>query len=208
MVERGISWASTYGNHDSEFNLSRASILKREQRYPNARTTRMVFGTDSGVTNYYLPVYPSDGSNKPCLILWFFDSRGGYYFQELDTSGNQVGQPDWVDQSVVEWFKETSKELARSHGDSIPSLAFVHIPTASRAAQTEDGIRAHHQPGINDDYPLAQQAQGWCADGSNDCNYGGQDVPFMRAITSAPGVIALFSGHGEFFSRKPALASL
>lgn len=198
LVQRSISWASTYGNHDSQYNLSRQSILRREQLYPNARTTQMVFDTDSGVTNYYLPVYPSDGSDKPCLILWFFDSRGGVYFQRLDSSGSQIGQPDWVDQSVVNWFMKANDELVRTYARAIPSLAFVHIPTnASRAFQTEAGVNAHHQPGINDDYPLAQQAQGWCPDGSNEssCDYGGQDVPFMEAIASTPGLIALFSGH-------------
>jgi len=44
---------------------------------------------------------------------------------------------------------------------------------------------------------LAQQAQGWCADGTDDgsCEYGGQDVPFMEAITTTPGLMAVFSGH-------------
>ena len=58
-------------------------------------------------------------------------------------------------------------------------------------------MRRHYQPGINDDYILAQQSQGYCADGTNDgtCAYGGGDVPFMEAITSTPGLMALFSGH-------------
>ena len=198
LVERGLTWASTYGNHDSEFNLSRTNILARERLYPNARTTQMVFGSESGVSNYYLPVYPSNGSVKPCMILWFFDSRGGFYFQQLNATGAQIGQPDWVDESVVDWFKKTNEDLTAEHGHVIPSLAFVHIPTnASQALQTEAKVHRHLQPGINDDYMLAQQAQGWCADGSNDatCLYGGQDVPFMEAITSTPGLIALFSGH-------------
>ena len=81
---------------------------------------------------------------------------------------------------------------------TIPSLAFVHIPTnASRALQTEAGVHKHYQPGINDDYPLAQQAEGWCANGTNDdmCEYGGQDVPFMESLVSTPGLVAVFSGH-------------
>lgn len=129
----------------------------------------MVFGRDAGVSNYYLPVYPSSGGSTPCLILWFFDSRGGFYYQEKDSSGNQVGQPNWVDQSVVNWFLQTNNQLRQRYRKTIPSLAFVHIPTnASQALQTEAGVDPNHQPGINDDYILAQQAQGWCADGVND----------------------------------------
>jgi hypothetical protein len=198
LVHRGLSWASTYGNHDSAYNLSREHILARERSYGgNARTKQMVFGREAGVSNYYLPVYPSHGSHKPCLLLWFFDSRGGFYYQEHNATGGLVGQPDWVDQSVVDWFVNTNEELTQQHG-TIPSLAFVHIPAnASRALQTEAKVHKHLQPGINDDYILAQQAQGWCEDGTNDgsCAYGGQDVPFMDAITSTPGLMALFSGH-------------
>ena len=38
LVDRGLTWASTYGNHDSAFNLSREAIFAREHRWPNART--------------------------------------------------------------------------------------------------------------------------------------------------------------------------
>lgn len=101
LVQRGLSWASTYGNHDSDFNLSREAIFEREHCYPNSLTQKMVSGPNAGVTNYYLPVYSSDTSKTiPELILWFFDSRGGNYFQELDSEGNEVPQPDWVDVSV------------------------------------------------------------------------------------------------------------
>ncbi len=32
LVSRGLTWASTYGNHDSDFNISREGILEREHR--------------------------------------------------------------------------------------------------------------------------------------------------------------------------------
>ena len=198
LVQRGLTWASTYGNHDSSYNLSREHILAREHQWPNARTKKMVFGEDAGVSNYYLPVYSSNGGEEPSLILWFFDSRGGFYYQETNATGGFVGQPDWVDQSVVDWFQSTKNELTERYQRTLPSLAFVHIPTnASQALQTEAGVKSHYQPGINDDYILAQQAQGWCADGSDDgsCAYGGQDVPFMQALTSTLGLMAVFSGH-------------
>ena len=118
-----------------------------------------------------------------------------------------MGQEDWVDVSVVQWFQQTNAALVQKYHKAIPSLAFVHIPTdASRALQTEAGVDPNYQPGINDDYVLAQQGQGWCADGRNDgtCEYGGQDVPFMQAITTTPGLIALFSGHdhGDTWVRR------
>ncbi|KAK6068094.1 inactive purple acid phosphatase 16-like protein 2 [Seiridium cupressi] len=200
IVERGLTWASTYGNHDHNFNVSGATILAREHLWPNSRTQQMVFGSESGISNYYLPVYDAQCSTSDCapeLLLWFFDSRGGWYYQTLDESGNQVGQPDWVDISVVNWFEAMNSQIVAAHGKVIPSVAFVHIPTNASLALQEAGVDAHHQPGINDDVPLAQQAQGWCEDGSNDdsCSYGGQDGPFMQALVSTPGLMSVFSAH-------------
>lgn len=207
LVQRNLTWASAYGNHDSDYNITREGILSREKLWPNSRTTSMVPGPNAGVTNYYLPVYPANctiasttaAQCAPSLILWFFDSRGGHLYQELDSNGNMVGMQNWVDTSVVNWFQQTNAELIQRHGGVIPSLAFVHIPTnGSQAIQTEAGVNPSLQPGINDDYILAAQGQGWCADGvTNDgsCDYGAQDVPFMQAITTTKALMAVFSGH-------------
>jgi Calcineurin-like phosphoesterase len=202
LVARGLPWASAYGNHDSDFNISSQAIMAREHRWPNSLTASMVPGRNAGVSNYYLPVFGSDcpdtNTCAPELLVWFFDSRGGFYFQERDVAGNRVGRPDWVDVSVVQWFEMTNAQLVQRYQKTVPSLAFVHIPTnASLTLQTQTGVHRNLQPGLNDDYPLAQQAQGWCPDGRNDgtCSYGGQDVPFMQALTSTPGLMAVFSGH-------------
>jgi hypothetical protein len=200
FVQRGLSWASTYGNHDSDFNLSRADILRAEHKYANSRTINMMPDDKYGVTNYYLPIYPSDGSlDTPSLILWFFDSRGGFYYNSINsTTGRQIPQPDWVDEHVVQWFTTTNAALTKQYGKAIPSIAFVHIPVnASLALQQYAGVDPQRQPGINDDYLLGAQAQGWCKNGVNNgtCAYGGQDVPFMKAITSTPRLLAVFSGH-------------
>ncbi|KAK7708078.1 hypothetical protein SLS64_006900 [Diaporthe eres] len=210
LVKRNLTWASTYGNHDNDYNITGQAILEREKLWPNSRTRSMVPGPDAGVTNYYLPVYPANCTPHatpipsaelcaPELILWFFDSRGGHRYQELDADGNPVGMPNWVDTSVVKWFQQTNARLIKHHGGKvIPSLAFVHIPTnASQALQTIPGVDLSRQPGINDDYVLAAQGQGWCADGANDgtCEYGAQDVPFMQALTTTKGLMGVFSGH-------------
>ncbi|ODA77906.1 hypothetical protein RJ55_06509 [Drechmeria coniospora] len=203
LLRRHLPWASAYGNHDHEFNLSAAAILDRERKWPNSRTGSMVAGREAGVSNYFLPVYPPGCSQDGCvpeLILWFFDSRGGWYFQERNPAGRRRAQPNWVDATVATWFRQTSAAMAARFGRTIPSLAFVHIPTnASRALQTVNGrasVNPNLQPGTNDDYPLAQQGRDWCSDGRNGpCAYGGQDVPFMQALASTPGLIAVFSGH-------------
>ncbi|KAF4457260.1 hypothetical protein F53441_824 [Fusarium austroafricanum] len=190
MVDRNMTWASTYGNHDHNKNLNGTAMLEREHTWPGSRTDSMVPGKDAGTTNYYLPVYASNCSSKctPKLILWFFDSRGGFYYQGGD-------QPNWVDKSVVEWFNKTNSDLVKEHGKEIPSLAFVHIPVyASLQLQKDSGIDKNQQPGINGE-TVIQQGAGWCEDKKGGCEYVNQDLPLMRALVATPGVIGLFSGH-------------
>ncbi|EFX05075.1 hypothetical protein CMQ_5337 [Grosmannia clavigera kw1407] len=193
LLERNLTWASTYGNDDNDVNILTALIYAREHMWPNSRTTSMVADASADTSNYYLPVYGSDCAAAqnatltadevadrcmPALLLWFFDSRSGSYFQQRDALGNKVPQLDWVDQSVVDWFRHTQAALLtkygqlgrRLHGSSsssateliLPSLGFVHIPThASYLLQTQTGfgVDPHREPGINDDDPLSPQAQ-------------------------------------------------
>jgi hypothetical protein len=114
LVSRGLTWASAYGNHDSSFNLSREAILEREHLHPGARTAQMVRNANAGVTNYFLPVYPSHSTGEPSLILWFFDSRGGFSYQQRNASGSLIGQPDWVDIIVVNRYEQTSAILRQN----------------------------------------------------------------------------------------------
>ncbi|CAJ2507329.1 Uu.00g085150.m01.CDS01 [Anthostomella pinea] len=200
LVDRNLTFASTYGNHDYDFNISGEAILAREHQSANSRTTQMVLDPNAGVSNYYIPVYDCECLSEDCvpeLILWFFDSRGGFFFQQKDASGDRVGQPNWVDFSVVNWFLQTNDDLVKTHGKVIPSLAFVHIPTYASYAFQQAGVDSNKEPGINEDVPLVPQAQGWCPDGRDDdsCTYGGQDVPFMQAVSATAGLLALFSGH-------------
>ncbi|KAG9612415.1 polysaccharide lyase family 4 protein, partial [Aureobasidium melanogenum] len=196
LVKRGMSWASTYGNHDSDFNLSRQGIFEEESKYPLSRTKNMVLASDAGVSNYYLPVY-GNNSAVPEFLLWFFDSRGGNYFQQESTTGTPVPQPNWVSQSVVDWFTDTRSALEQKHGHIVPSVAFVHIPVNAMAAFQVTGVNANHEPGINDDNPLAQQgsASGQGEVSGTTFSYNGQDIPFMQALLDTKGLKAVFSGH-------------
>ncbi|KAF4977606.1 hypothetical protein FZEAL_5890 [Fusarium zealandicum] len=197
IVKRNLTWASTYGNHDNQINIAAKDILKREQMWPGCRTQKMVDEKKSGVSNYYLVVYPANCTDSakctPELLLWFFDSRGGNFYEE----GSH--QENWVDTSVVSWFNETNTKLVTKYKKVIPSLAFVHIPiNATEALQTQLGINANKQPGLNYDPPVPQQGESWCESGVRDpdkCSYGGQDEPFMEALVSIPGIMGLFYGH-------------
>ena len=102
LVDKNFPWASTYGNHDSNANLDpMLDIYDHEIKYQNSLTTSMVSSPKSGITNYYLPVYPHEGSNEaPALILWFFDSRGGHYATNRGRDDLSGARGDWVNTAV------------------------------------------------------------------------------------------------------------
>lgn len=181
LVERGLRWASTYGNHDSQYNLSRPALFAEESKY-SLSYTQHTSGT-SGITNYYLPLYPSD-CDEPVAILWFFDSQGGAPFQ---AAADSEDIPNWVTPDIVAWFTK-EREVIKGKWGELPSLAFVHIPptaflTVQQTTLPNSGEESTLFPGLNDDVPLAAEGDGT------------QDIPFMQALVSTPGLHSVYSGH-------------
>ncbi|KAI0404131.1 Metallo-dependent phosphatase-like protein [Xylaria palmicola] len=178
VVDLGLPWATTYGNHDNQAYSKSTDLFTREQDYENSLTKNMLPDTpQAGVSNYFLQVYPASGNQDvPELILWFFDSRGG-------------DEPhDWVDDSVVDWFKDASANLTQQYNKVIPSLAFFHIPiTASYEFQESPGVDPSREPGI-DGEKVWWQGRGYD-------NKTGHDMSFMTALSNTDGLLATFSGH-------------
>lgn len=186
LVEHNVSWASTYGNHDSQYNLSREALFQEESKYTLSYTKHSPLGIPA-VTNYYLLLYPHEkrSPDAPLAILWFFDSQGGAEFQA--PAGSQ-SIPNWVEPSIAAWFQSEQAIIKAKYKKDLPSLAFVHIPpTAFIAVQNNllpnSGEESAHFPGLNDDVPLAYEGTGW------------QDVPFMQALVNTPKLHSVYSGH-------------
>jgi hypothetical protein len=103
LLDGGYKWASTYGNHDSEVNLDpKEDMFEAETRHANSLTESQISGPLAGITNYYLPVFSHGAkvTDKPVLILWFFDSKGGHFYQPEGHGGPSVKRPSWIDESV------------------------------------------------------------------------------------------------------------
>ncbi|KAG6002613.1 hypothetical protein E4U54_000841 [Claviceps lovelessii] len=220
LVERKLSWGSTYGEHDHTFTLHGDSILRRERRFAGSRTRKMVMDKHAGTSNYFVPVFGAecvDAKHSKChpeLLLWFFDSRGGHYHRKSTQWGNPAAQPNWVDVSVVKWFRETNRQLSKAANRSIPALAFVHMPIKATASLQQDGLDLSRTPGINDDVPVSYQGRRWCDAktydlGALNCVKGGFDEPFMTALAAAPRLMGLFYGHdhGNTWCRRWQSAS-
>ncbi|KAL7803922.1 Metallo-dependent phosphatase-like protein [Trichoderma afarasin] len=198
LVARHLPWASTYGNHDSAYNLSSENIYEREKKYKNSLTKKMVQDKNAGVSNYYLEVMSNNKRDStPAMILWFFDSRGGNYYQEEEADGSDVARPNWVDQSVVDWFISTRAQLTKRYKKNLPSYAFVHIPVgAMYSFQQEKGVDENKEPGINADNPLSQQGvQSPLYNATTSFEYTGQDKAFMKALLDTENLMGVFSGH-------------
>lgn len=186
-----MRWASTYGNHDSKFNLSRERSFEKEREYELSYTKHGPLDL-MGVTNYYLPIYPyvsDDNMNAldevseseiPIAILWFFDSLGGSPYQT--EPANVDSGPNWVPPSTVSWFRSENALLQRQWG-VLPSIAFVHIPPQVFLDFQNAGFTSENYPGLNADVPLAYEGD------------DGQDVEFMQALVDTEGLHSVYSGH-------------
>lgn len=141
LVQGGYSWASTYGNHDSKYNLSREALYANEKKYANAHTQHGPAGTD-GVTNYVLPVFPptKTGSNQtPVALLWFFDSRGGSEYQSVPANEDKID--NYVSNGTVSWYRSTQASMQVRFRPSLslnilpfPHMAFLRCHFLSHAS--------------------------------------------------------------------------
>jgi hypothetical protein len=118
-VERHISFAVTFGNHDDEHDLTRQQIYDAIKSIPG-NMTGTVPGI-SGVTNFILPVKSSKG-DKDAFIIYSFDSHS--YSPLKDLKGY-----DWIKPDQIDWYRKNSKEyITKNGGQPLPAIAFFHIP--------------------------------------------------------------------------------
>lgn len=178
MVESGIPWASAYGNHDSQFNLSRDALLHEEAKY-RLSLTHESHGSLRGVTNFWLAIKGKDFA--PLATLWFLDSRGGFAYQSKPDEPDYID--DWVAPEAAEWFREASKKNERLYGLALPSLVFTHIPPHVYRQTQSDGIDPKYFPGLHKDDPLDYQG------------HGSDDDALVQALRDTTNVHSIYTGH-------------
>lgn len=72
MIERGLRWAITAGNHDTQADLNRQQVSELDRTY-SLSMTQPNEAEISHSFNYQLPVYGQDGTTIG-FRLWFLDS--------------------------------------------------------------------------------------------------------------------------------------
>lgn len=130
VVKRGIPFAVTWGNHDDEQDMTRRQLFDYIAPKPG-NLTQTVEGI-SGVTNFVLPVLSSDGKKRQAATLYVLDSNA--YSQVTGIEGY-----DWIRGDQIEWFRQQSRRIKEENGgDTIPALAFFHIPVPEYTQAASD----------------------------------------------------------------------
>ncbi|KAF9041456.1 Metallo-dependent phosphatase-like protein [Panaeolus papilionaceus] len=201
LNEARVPFSSTHGNHDNQANITHFEEIVREQKVAPLSYTRAApkgVGGAGGPGNYWVPIYRNIRDMSPVLVLWFFDSRGGF-----SPGSDSTAVPDWVDASVGDWIKSESRLMEEVWGPSTSrsALAFVHIPPHAIQA-VQPNITPERNPGLNADH-----LGGGSVQASGDPKDARQDRPFWDSLNeNVKNLRAIISGHdhgNEWCAREP-----
>ncbi|KAG6834961.1 hypothetical protein H0H93_006076 [Arthromyces matolae] len=186
-----VPFSSTHGNHDNQANISHVEEILREQKVAPLSYTRMApsgVGGAGGPGNYWVPVYRKKTDLAPVLVLWFFDSRGGF-----SLGANSTRLPDWVDTSVAAWIESESRIMNDAWGpaDKRGALAFVHIPPHI-ATDLQNELDSDVEPGLNAD---SLDGGGSVQATTVSTDFGKDDVFWDAVNANIKNLHAVFSGH-------------
>lgn len=199
-----LPFSSTHGNHDNEPNITHYMEIIREQEVAPLSYTRLAppgVGGEYGPGNYWVPVYEHVDDPAPILVMWFFDSRGGFSY-----GANSVANPDWVDSTVATWIENETAFMDAvwgPAGDTRAAIAFVHIPPHV-IEPLQAGLNSTRDPGLNADL----LGNGSVQDSGNvDGSSSDRDQPFWDSLNAnVKNLHAVFSGHdhgNEWCIREP-----
>lgn len=119
IVERGLPWAATYGNHDDEGRMDRMALMILQMGIPGSLSQPGPHHL-TGVGNYVLRVLDAH-SDQSLAHLYCMDSNS--------YSKTGVGVYDWIHRDQIAWYAQMARHLAEENsGQKIPALAFFHIP--------------------------------------------------------------------------------
>ncbi len=122
LADMQVLFVVTFGNHDTETDISKADALK----IIHANPYNLTYSDDKkidGVGNCAFPVKSSDGKTNK-WILYFFDSNA--YENEPDSL---IEGYDWIKFSQIEWYRNLSSSYTKTNNNiPPPALSFFHIP--------------------------------------------------------------------------------
>ncbi|KAK1020073.1 hypothetical protein LTS16_027118, partial [Friedmanniomyces endolithicus] len=135
LIERRISYAAIFGNHDDEgaLSLSRAAQMSLLQTLPYSLSQPGPENVE-GIGNYYLEILAPSPSTHSALTIYFLDTHG------LPPDEKKYKGYDWLEPSQISWFTSTAQGLRKQHAKYSHfhlDMAFIHIPLPEYA---EEGL--------------------------------------------------------------------
>jgi hypothetical protein len=134
VSRRGIPFVVVFGNHDDEQDLTRAQLYDIARAVPgNLLPERH----DSPSPDYVLKISSSDTPTHTAALLYCMDSNAYSPIKQ------QVKGYGWFRFDQVEWYRKQAATFKTEHrGDTLPALAFFHIPLPefAEAAQSPTAI--------------------------------------------------------------------
>lgn len=128
ITSRNLPFATVFGNHDEQFDLTLPQIYDNIRTYPGCL---MPDRGDQFSPDYTLELLSQDGS-RVASVLYFLDSHSGSRIKN-------TGKYDWIKSNQIEWYREQSdKATVANGGEPLPSLAFFHIPLPEYAYAETD----------------------------------------------------------------------
>ena len=166
-IKRNLPFAVVFGNHDDEFDHTRAELYDYIQKKKGAV---MPVRVTKDAPDYIIPVKAHD-SEKIAALLYCIDSHS--YSQVEGVPGY-----DWIHHEQINWYREVSHHFtAQNGGKPLPALAFFHIAIPEfRDALTDDHNRV-----------FGVKAEGVC---SPKLNSG-----FFTAAKECGDIMGMFIGH-------------
>ena len=139
MEDRNIPWAHVFGGHDDERGVTNEVQQKIYESFPCC-VSKCGDENVSGVGNYVLPVYGSDGKHI-VYNVWGLDSHDGAgdfaeefglkedrWWLYLPDSFSLDSHYDTFRFDQLMWYWNTSVELEKHEGHKIPGLMVCHMP--------------------------------------------------------------------------------
>ena len=119
VISKKIPYLVTFGNHDDENEMKRAEVAAYVAGKPYLlNKTAEINGVD-GYLNGAVVIKGKSGTNA--AVLYAMDSQAYSINKRVDGYG-------WFSHNQVEWFRKTSSSFKQSRKDTLPALAFFHIP--------------------------------------------------------------------------------
>lgn len=119
VISRRLPYMITLGNHDDESEMKRKEVAQYVSGRPLLLNKEVQIANVSGYLNAAITI--KDEAGRAAAILYVMDSHA--YSSDARVKGY-----GWFDHSQVAWYKTKSTELNKTHRDTLPALAFFHIP--------------------------------------------------------------------------------